>query len=601
MAPLPELCRARQLLICALLSGILGGCLPLYLHKDSYEKETADVQKAVNALDVEAGYKILIADAKEIADKEDSAAADAVIATRNADLVGLIEPFPGELSDARVNGAATRFHSIIQADISALTNGKTTLLADVPGTISAKHLESVFAKANERESAVAQFIQGLRSIYAIKTAHQGDIEIPAWTCEDAKVAKANASSMVLPLQILAPESATDRDNETAAEFQARLERNKASLSLHCQERREAWGERAEFLRRLGAEDKLPDSAGSIPRSAADLYAKLAQRQTFIRDAEKTRADLEKLLSSVLKKNDKSAIQNAIERFKKTVPEVNALAQAAGWKTLLTYTQCGLGAELLAFSASDEKGSDAAGDSSARTDAVNAVANTEKPVEGADKNKLTTIACEAGKSGIQVGKDGEANPLILDVARAIIGVERDAKILGLLERLNAEIMAIAELRQRADIAEAQARFGGINIQLLKARLHALLEQIRLDKVAAEELGKLEPIEHPGTQTDRTSLTDFKASSQHYYRVVAALTAYAQSWDSGRIPVVLLNYRVIQAQRNLDIDIATLTAKNYKELLKPIVDALAAYGAGGIPAELLGQILGNAAIITGIGTF
>jgi len=602
MAPLPKLRRARRLLICAMLSGVISGCMPpLYLHKDSYEKETADVQKTVQGLDVEAGYKNLTADAKEIVGLEDSAVTDATIAKRNADLVRLIEPSPGE-TDAKLrsNGAATLFFSVVQNDITALVTEKTTLADADLKDINAARLESVFAKAHDQETAVDQFIQGLRSIYAIKTAHQGDIEIPAWSCETPDIAEMNLAAIVPPLKHVPPEAAKDRDTETVAAFLDRLARNKAGLSLRCRDRSAAWEERAVFLRSLGAEDSLSESAGSIPKSAADLYAKLAQRQVFLRDAEKLRADLEKLLRSVFKKDEKSAILAAIDKLKKTVPEANALAQAAGWKTLLTYTQCGLGAELLAFSTSNEKGSDAAGDSTARASTEAAIAGTEKTVEGADKSKKTTIACEAGKSGIQIGKDGEANPLVLDVARAIIGVEQDAKTIKMLKRLDTEIMAIAELRQRADIAEAQARFGGINIQLLKARLHALLEQLRLNRTSRDELKALTAIQKPGSETDQTSLTGFKANAQDYYHVTAALTAHAQSWDSGRIPVALLNYRVIQAQRNFDIDVAAITAKNYKELLKPIVDALAAYGAGGIPAELLGQILGNAAIITGIGT-
>jgi hypothetical protein len=602
MAPLPKLRRARRLLICAMLSGVISGCMPpLYLHKDSYEKETADVQKTVQGLDVEAGYKNLTADAKEIAGLEDSAVTDATIAKRNADLVRLIEPSPGETdTKARSNGAATLFFSVVQNDITALVTEKTTLADADLKDINAARLESVFAKAHDQETAVDQFIQGLRSIYAIKTAHQGDIEIPAWSCETPDIAEMNLAAIAPPLKHVPPEAAEDRDTETVAAFLDRLARNKAGLSLRCRDRSAAWEERAAFLKGLGAEDSLSESAGSVPKSAADLYAKLAQRQMFLRDAEKFRADLEKLLRSVFKKDEKSAILAAIDKLKKTVPEANALAQAAGWKTLLTYTQCGLGAELLAFSTSNEKGSDAAGDSAARASTEAAIAGTEKTVEGADKNKKTTIACEAGKSGIQIGKDGEANPLVLDVARAIIGVEQDAKTIKMLKRLDTEIMAIAELRQRADIAEAQARFGGINIQLLKARLHALLEQLRLNRTSRDELKALAAIQKPGSETDQTSLTGFKTNPQDYYHVAAALTAHAQSWDSGRIPVALLNYRVIQAQRNFDIDVAAITAKNYKELLKPIVDALAAYGAGGIPAELLGQILGNAAIVTGIGT-
>ncbi|MBI2253905.1 MAG: hypothetical protein HYU58_04730 [Proteobacteria bacterium] len=602
MASQPELRRTWRLLICTTALISLYGCgLPLYLHKDSYEKETAEVKKTVDDLEVEAGYKNLIADAKEIAGLEDSAVTDATIARRNAELVRLIEPFPGDAGAAsQKNGAATLFYSALEADIATLVSGKTTLVDEDTDKISAAQLERVFASANDREADVAQFIQGLRSIYAIKTAHQGEIEVPAWTCESPEIAKADPASIQPPLNPVPPEAAADRDTETVEMFQARLARNKAGLNLRCQNRSDAWNARATFLKMLGAEDKLPETVGNVPKTAADLYAKLAQRQWFIRDAEKLRADLEKLLGKVFKKDDKSAILSAIENVKKILPEANALAQAAGWKTLLTYTQCGLAAELLALSASDETGSDAAGDSKARESVANSIAGTEKSVDGADKSKETTIACEAGKSGIQVGKDGEANPLILDVAHVILGVEHDTKTLKMLERLNAEIMAIAELRQQAEVADAQARFGGVNIQLQKARLHALLEQLRLVKASRTALKALTSVQKPGSQTDKASLTDFKANAQDYYHVAAALTDYAQSWDSGRIPVALLNYRVLQARRNHDIELATITAKNYKELLKPIVDALAAYGAGGIPAELLGQLLGNAAIIAGIGT-
>jgi hypothetical protein len=79
---------------------------------------------------------------------------------------------------------------------------------------------------------------------------------------------------------------------------------------------------------------------------------------------------------------------------------------------------------------------------------------------------------------------------------------------------------------------------------------------------------------------------------------ALSGYVASWNYGRIPADLIDFRFLQAQRIHDIQLANLTAANYKAAVAPIADALAAYGAGGITPDTLAEVISNLGILSGI---
>jgi hypothetical protein len=596
MSAQPELRRAWRMLVCSTALVSLCGCgLPLYLHKDSYEKETAEVKKTVDELDVKAAYASLTSDAKEVAKLEDSTVMDALIARRNAELVKIIDPFPGNTKAAADIDARLQLAAAVQSDIDLLAEANTALGAGSPG-LGAEDLERSFAATRRGENDVGNFLRLLQAIYATKTAQQGERKPPAWSCDAPEVARAAAAATPYP-----PKWPDNRQTETGSAFETRLSENIAGLKLRCVQRKAAWQQRTDLLKKL-ADGASPGTDVSIPSVAQNLVNSLTLRQVLQRDAEKFSAELNAKLDSVDKTEARRSIIGAIKKMKPLVGEANALAQFAGWETFLTYTQCGLATELMALGQSADKGDDAAGDTEARAAATPSATDAAADGSGKSKEKdeTKTIACEAGKSGIQLGDNGDANPLVVDIAHVLIGIQSDAKVLEKAERLDAEIMAIADLRQRVSIAKAQVEFGALTIQLQKARLHALLEQLRFSQQARADLEGFADAYKGKPVPSYPDIDGYRKAGANNYFIANALAGYTQSWDNGRIPAELLNYRMVQARRNYDITVAAVTADNYRELLKPIAASLAAYGAGGITPELLGQLLGNAAIIAGVGT-
>jgi hypothetical protein len=79
---------------------------------------------------------------------------------------------------------------------------------------------------------------------------------------------------------------------------------------------------------------------------------------------------------------------------------------------------------------------------------------------------------------------------------------------------------------------------------------------------------------------------------------ALSSYVGAWNYGRIPAQVIDFRFLQARRKFEIQLASLTAANYKALVQPIADALAAYGKGGITPDTLAEVLSNLGILSGI---
>jgi hypothetical protein len=74
----------------------------------------------------------------------------------------------------------------------------------------------------------------------------------------------------------------------------------------------------------------------------------------------------------------------------------------------------------------------------------------------------------------------------------------------------------------------------------------------------------------------------------------MAAYIAAWDKGEIPFRVLQLKAIQVRRANAIDRATLTEADYRALLKPAIEQMAAYGAGGIKPETIVELLGNLSI-------
>jgi hypothetical protein len=73
--------------------------------------------------------------------------------------------------------------------------------------------------------------------------------------------------------------------------------------------------------------------------------------------------------------------------------------------------------------------------------------------------------------------------------------------------------------------------------------------------------------------------------------AALTFYVASYNHGLIPFEVLRFREVQFERSLAVERAKQSEADYRALLQPAIDQLAAYGDGGLKPDLLGPFLAN----------
>jgi hypothetical protein len=70
---------------------------------------------------------------------------------------------------------------------------------------------------------------------------------------------------------------------------------------------------------------------------------------------------------------------------------------------------------------------------------------------------------------------------------------------------------------------------------------------------------------------------------------AMTFYVRSLDAGRNPYELLTFRRSQLLRSTALKRARITEEDYRKLIQPAIDQIAAYGAGGIKPETIAEIL------------
>lgn len=569
----------------------LTGCgLPLYLHKDAYQKETSEIKESVDKLDVESAYAALRADMIDLAKAEDRATLASLIAARNQFLTRLIDPGPETLSDVPDAGSSARerLNALVSADLCALYGSPGDSDCSEPAGFDAKAMRTTLDQSFRVQEAAAQairaFTRKLSLAYrelASDAAGKARLFDPGsgknralLSCPNAHDLAAVLSGVGTDMPQMEPEAPTLADTPEA--WDSKIDGNNEKLVTICIKASEAV---AQAQTQVGGLAGLGSVPNQINIAASDLAASIERaersRQEAIETTNKINEYLRKAEESAANAGQLSALMKEILA---TIDRAAALSQAAGYDTLLELTQCGLLADLRATLPADGTAESEADGSQVKV--------TTKSVEATSGGG---VACIQGISGINAGDDGQGNTLVVSLAKLLVGLKNDKEVLNRLERVTATVLAGVQLRHKRDLAVSRVQFEKRNILLLRGKLHALLTHAHESRIALLENAKI--------GQDARGFAQLRKSADKRH-VGFALNAYAQSWDHGKIPVEILNYRLLQARRAYDTEVAGLNARNYRDLIKPLTDALAAYGAGGITPEMIGQILGNAAIAVGI---
>lgn len=209
--------------------------------------------------------------------------------------------------------------------------------------------------------------------------------------------------------------------------------------------------------------------------------------------------------------------------------------------------------------------------------VAALGQLEAPMEDALKSVLTNAELTTRKGAI---------------ALDLLNAGRNAAVAWSAEpditKGRALLIGIAELRHRLNIANLDVALEKERRRLLQAQMEALL-------LGASRLAWAEMMMRDGGLNAPQGFGDLRqAAPSDRRRLSEALTAYQSAWNVGEVPYQVLQFREIQARRLYAIDRAALTEADYRAILAPAIDQMAAYGEGGVKPDTIVTLLGDLGI-------
>ncbi|HVQ10219.1 MAG TPA: hypothetical protein VMS43_17515 [Allosphingosinicella sp.] len=166
----------------------------------------------------------------------------------------------------------------------------------------------------------------------------------------------------------------------------------------------------------------------------------------------------------------------------------------------------------------------------------------------------------------------------------------AWITGVLEALGAA-EDLARDQSRTPLDEPSA------ILIAIARVRHQLNLVELNIQRNQRLASILEAEAAALRTQTYYLARVEAlcSTQHSCGTgivnAEALSHFASSFDKGLIPYEVLRSRELQVDRAFAIRRAQAAEADYRALLQPAFDQMAAYGAGGVKPDVLGPFLAS----------
>lgn len=171
----------------------------------------------------------------------------------------------------------------------------------------------------------------------------------------------------------------------------------------------------------------------------------------------------------------------------------------------------------------------------------------------------------------------AQPVINSTYNALVALEAIDRLTSEsgapLDQPSALLIGLAKVRHDLNVLEVEIDRIRRLIALKEAEVEALRRQIHYlvrAQCALRPIRNCAPANQPFAE---------------------ALSHYVSSFDNGLIPYQVLLSRELQIERAAAVRNARATEADYRALLSPAIDQLAAYGAGGIRPEVLGQFLAN----------
>jgi hypothetical protein len=550
--------RAGARLLPAAAFVLLGGCssMSLYFHNQGYEDSTAALKKQVDTLDVDAAFKTLNDDAQDLAGKEDQAAITSVVAMRNFMVVGLIDPLDGDWLGDPTQGTSFTLNKAA---------GRLEQLED----IDLKTLRAAATRADETDYMNGARLFQQTELNAVTAART----LPYWR---KNATDAQTLAKIDPLVPTDCKTAIAVANgQTHSELPTSVRDKFGTLAGFCADTTAP----AAFVGKFVEPEQ---GTGAISQAAKNYSDAMATKDASEAEAVAVKAQVDDLMKTIAPDDVGGALDKLVAKLK----DASALAQFAGLSEIDNFLKCGLIADLQSASKDLPQG-----------DAVPAQAvggakgATTATTDSSKAEPAASDACSQQDSDKAVGGAAQ-NKAIASIVKLFVGVAADGAATDRLRRIDANILALADLRQRLSVAKTTVGYEDTRLLLSKGQFFALLDEYRLLILAKDATLKIPD----DTFEDFAELRQAKEATTRREAAVA-LSSYVSAWNYGRIPAVLVDFRFRQARRKFDIDIASATAANYKGLIQPMADALAAYGAGGITPDTLAEVISNLGLVAG----
>jgi hypothetical protein len=210
-----------------------------------------------------------------------------------------------------------------------------------------------------------------------------------------------------------------------------------------------------------------------------------------------------------------------------------------------------------------------------------------------------------KSGGAAAGSGSGCPA-LSVVRASLGVFQAVTSVGdafsdppRIPHPNVLAVASAQMSYSRDVANAEIALEEAQIEAARRKLDAFTTALYMLSHAREELRKVH-VKLGTEQGVAHLLANSKPTSDEARHVKAAVYYYVRAWNAGQTVADEIGVEQRITLRRAALTGSRRAAQEWVDTIKPGVDTLAQYGAGGIDPKTVAQILGALGLVaTGVG--
>jgi len=468
------------------ISAALPSCSDVYLHQPDLETATKAVQTSSNALNAPEFFAAQEAEQKILASQEDKALVDMLVASRDYQLLNVIQPAT-MTSDRRTTSELLR--DFIGDELKA-SAGVQRISPEIRTRVYSAYQpdEDRRLETNRRQLA------GRVRQYSLSGGTRGTSceRVPA---QQLIATTDNANSNFIYGQIAA--------------VCASIKKYQDNCSLGFTE-----GRIADVCARILTAETKPDEA----RLAALERARAALRKTGERPRpDKLRSRVEALIKKAEGVIGDASVYSADERY------------------------------------------------AAALEALNSVFALDLP------SAIQELTAKAQDEDV-----GVARVSLLDALRLIDAIDAVSTPRGgVLDEPNALLIGIAKTQHELNMVS-------LDIEVTKRKELILLQEARSLRSAISML----------TRAQETLCGDRVCPMNVSQPILSeTLSIFLAACNRGTIPDKVLQFHEIQVDRAAALDRAKLTEADWRALIKPAIDALALYGAGGIKPDVLGPFLAS----------